>query len=71
MDPMAAAKNITSTVASPAELLRLPRTQRIQMLADAAARAEREYRNNPELTAFDAFREDDLYVEAEESTGAR
>jgi hypothetical protein len=27
----------------------------------AAALAEEEYRNNPELTAFEAFGKDDLY----------
>ena len=31
------------------------------ILEAAAALAEEEYRSNPELTAFDAFGEDDLY----------
>ena len=30
----------------------------------AAARAEEEYRNNPELTAFEAFGKDDLHGES-------
>ena len=66
-DPMAAVKKVKSTVASPTELLRLPRAQRAQILADAAARAEKDYRNNSNLTDFDAFGEDDLYVEGEET----
>ena len=70
-DPMAAVKKIKSTVTSPTELLRLPRAQRAQILADAAARAEKEYRKNSNLTDFDAFGEDDLYVESEEDTETR
>ena len=49
---------------SPTELLRLPRGQRNQILADAAAQAEKEYRTNPDLTDFNAFGEDDLHVES-------
>ncbi len=66
-DPMAAVEKVTSDTLSPTELLRLPRSQRARVLADAAARAEREYRNNPELTDFNAFGEDDLYAEGEDS----
>jgi hypothetical protein len=44
-----------------AELRRLPSEQRDAILAEAAALAEAEYRNNPELTAFEAFGKDDLY----------
>jgi len=64
-DPMAAVKKVKSTVSSPTELLRLPRGQRAQILADAAARAEKEYRKNSDLTDFNAFGKDDLYVEGE------
>jgi hypothetical protein len=48
---------------SPTKLSRLPREQRLQALAEAAAQAEKEYRTNPELTDYDAFGEDDLHVE--------
>lgn len=70
-DPMAAVKKIKTTVTSPTELLRLPRAQRAQILADAAARAEKEYRKNSNLTDFNAFGKDDLYVESEEDTETR
>jgi acyl-CoA reductase-like NAD-dependent aldehyde dehydrogenase len=43
-----------------AELRRLPPEQRDAILEAAAALAEQEYRSNPELTAFEAFGEDDL-----------
>jgi Zn-dependent peptidase ImmA (M78 family)/transcriptional regulator with XRE-family HTH domain len=66
-DPMAAVEKVTSDTLSPTELLRLPRAQRARILADAAARAEKEYRKNPDVTDFDAFGEDDLYVEGEDS----
>ena len=46
---------------SAAELRKLPPEQRDAILAAAAALAEGEYRNNPELTAFEAFGKDDLY----------
>jgi hypothetical protein len=45
-----------------AELRKLPPEQRNAILEAAAALAEHEYRNNPELTAFEAFGEHDLYV---------
>ena len=44
-----------------AELRRLPREQQDATLQAAAASAEHDYRNDPELTAFEAFTEDDLY----------
>jgi acyl-CoA reductase-like NAD-dependent aldehyde dehydrogenase len=44
-----------------AELRRLPPEQRDAILEEAAALAEEEYRNNLELTAFEAFGKDDLY----------
>lgn len=44
-----------------AELRKLPADQRDAILEAAAAQAEAEYRNNPELTAFEAFGKDDLH----------
>lgn len=46
------------------ELRKLPPEQRDAILAAAAAQAEADYRNNPELTAFEAFGKDDLYGES-------
>lgn len=45
-----------------AELRRLPADQRDAILAAAAATAAEEYRNDPALTAFEAFGQQDLYV---------
>ena len=50
-----------------AELRTLPREQRNAILAEAAARAEPEYRNNPDLTDFEAFGPEDLYGESSDS----
>jgi hypothetical protein len=47
-----------------AELRRLPPAERDAILEAAAALAEDEYRNNPELTAFEAFGKDDLHGES-------
>jgi hypothetical protein len=47
-----------------AELRKLPVKQRDAILAEQAALLEEEYRNNPELTAFEAFGQDDLYVDS-------
>jgi len=55
----AAAKQWTA-----AELRKLPPEQRDAILAEAAARAEDDYRNDPELTAFEAFGKDDLHVDS-------
>jgi hypothetical protein len=44
-----------------AELRKLPPAERDAIMEAAAALAEAEYRNNPELTAFEAFGKDDLY----------
>jgi len=44
-----------------AELRKLPPERRDAVLEAAATLAEEEYRANPELTAFEAFRKDDLY----------
>jgi hypothetical protein len=45
---------------TPGELLKLPRTERQAVLADAAALAEEDYLNDKELTGFDAFTEEEL-----------
>jgi hypothetical protein len=44
-----------------AELRRLPASERDAILAAAAAAAERDYRTDLQLTAFEAFGEDDLH----------
>ena len=49
---------------SAAELRRLPPAERDRILAEQAALVEEEYRNDPELTAFETFGEDDLYGES-------
>ena len=49
------------------ELRKLPVEQRAAILEAAAVLAEPEYRNNPELTAFEAFGKDDLYGESANS----
>jgi hypothetical protein len=44
-----------------AELRKLSPEERDAILAAAAALAEEHYRNNPELTDFEAFGEEDLF----------
>ena len=44
-----------------AELRKLPPNQRDAIMEAAAALAEGEYRNNADLTAFEAFGKDDLH----------
>jgi hypothetical protein len=44
-----------------AELRRLPATKRDAILEAAATLAEEDYRNDPRLTAFEAFGKDDLH----------
>ncbi|MCZ6633623.1 MAG: ImmA/IrrE family metallo-endopeptidase, partial [bacterium] len=51
------------TFLSPSELLKLPRSQRRALLTQFAKFAEREYRENRDLTDFEAFGEDDLQDE--------
>lgn len=46
------------------ELRKLPAHERDAILEAAAALAESEYRNNPELTAFEAFGKEDLHGES-------
>ncbi|MHB8974937.1 MAG: helix-turn-helix domain-containing protein [Pirellulaceae bacterium] len=60
-DPITAVRQVENSV-SPIALLRLPRGERLQRLADAAAQAEKEYRGNPGLTDFNAFGENDLHA---------
>jgi len=43
------------------ELRKMSREQRDAILEAAATQAEEDYRNDPELTAFEAFGKDDLY----------
>jgi hypothetical protein len=62
-DALAVVREMEDSALSPTKLSRLPREQRLQALAEAAAQAEKEYRTNPELTDYDAFGEDDLHVE--------
>ena len=47
-----------------AELLQLPLAEQDAILEAAVTIAEAEYRSDPELTAFEAFGKDDLYVES-------
>ncbi len=44
-----------------AELRKLPPEQRDAIMEAAAALAEEDYRNDRQLTAFEAFGKDDLY----------
>jgi hypothetical protein len=52
---------------APAQLRRLPREERDRILREAAKKAESDYRQNLELTDFEAFSEEDLDVEDEKS----
>jgi hypothetical protein len=47
-----------------AELRKLPAAERDAIMEAAAFIAEKDYRNNPELTAFEAYGKDDLYGES-------
>ena len=66
-DTRVSAEKVEGVRRSPRELLRLPREERARILADSAARAEKEYRTNANLTDFEAFEEGDLYVESTET----
>ncbi len=50
-----------------AELRRLPAEERDAILAAAAALAADEYRNDPALTAFEAFGKGDLHVNSSDA----
>ncbi len=45
------------------ELRKLPPAERDAILAEQAAALADDYRNNPELTDFEAFGDEDLYVD--------
>src|SRR5438094_9368610 len=49
------------------EIGRLPPEQRGILLEASAALAAKEYEEDAELTAFDAYREDDLYVDSSDT----
>jgi hypothetical protein len=59
MNPENAAQTHRRWTAS--ELRKLPAQERDAILEAAALLAEAAYRNDPELTAFEAFGKDDLY----------
>jgi hypothetical protein len=50
-----------------AELRKLSPTERDAILTEQAAALEDDYRNNPELTAFEAFGDEDLYVDSSDA----
>jgi hypothetical protein len=49
------------------ELRKLPPAQRNAIMEAAAALAEKDYQNDPDLTAFEAFGKDDLYGDSSNS----
>ena len=49
------------------EVRKLPAHERDAILEAAAQIAESEYRNNPELTAFEAYGEDDLHGDSSDA----
>ena len=49
------------------DLLKMPLEERDKVLEQMAILAETLYRNDPELTAFEAFGPDDLYGESSSS----
>jgi hypothetical protein len=52
---------------TPGELRKMPRAERQRILAEAAALAEESYRNDSELTGFDAFSEEELDADESDS----
>jgi len=52
---------------SPLEIGKLAREQRAILLEASAGLAASEYEENPDLTAFDALAEDDLYVDSSDT----
>jgi len=44
----------------PSEFLKLPRSERSRLMAEASKMAEKAYQENPDLTDFEAFGEEDL-----------
>lgn len=63
----AAAARPQPTQWTAAELLRLPLAERERILTEQAALAEADYASDPELTAFDAYGEDDLHVDSSDA----
>jgi hypothetical protein len=63
LQPPAGASDPSDKCWTATELRRLAPTERDLILAGQAASLEDEYRNNPELTDFEAFGDEDLYVE--------
>jgi hypothetical protein len=55
---------------TPGELRKMPRAERQAVLAVAAALAEDDYRNDKELTGFDAFSEEELDGDESDCVGA-
>lgn len=53
------------------ELRKLPAEQRDAILAAAALRAENDYRNDPQLTAFEAFGKEDLHGDSADTQTRR
>jgi hypothetical protein len=51
-----------------AELRKLPSAERNAILAQQAAALEADYRNDPDLTGFEAFGDEDFYVDSSDST---
>jgi len=51
---------VASSCCSPRELRRMPREARQAILAAAAALAEEDYRDDKELTGFEAFSEEEV-----------
>jgi hypothetical protein len=49
------------------ELRKLPPDERDAVLSQQAEALADEYRNNPELTAFEAFGDEDLYVDSSDA----
>ena len=50
-----------------AHLLKLPLAEREKILTEQASRAEADYARDPELTAFEAYGEDDLHVDSSDT----
>jgi len=46
---------------TPAELRRLPANERDAILSAAAASAQQDYQTDPQLTAFNAFGQEDIH----------
>jgi len=61
------ARPVAATPLTPGELRKMPREQRQAVLAAAAEMAEQDYRAGTELTAFDAFSEEELDGDESES----